>query len=154
MRGSRGRKSFRNAESPEKSYRYSKEVYIPVQSARSHKFEARDYVVAECSERDVEIYKQIFDFFDTDNDGMLTPMDLRKAMMQFGGYNPKKNFVYQMMSEYDTDESGEINFKEFVKMMTFKPCLNDTTEDIRKVFNQIDYDQKGFISPEDLKALA
>jgi hypothetical protein len=36
--------------------------------------------VAECSVRDVEVYKQVFDFLDDDHDGMLTPLDLRKAI--------------------------------------------------------------------------
>jgi Ca2+-binding EF-hand superfamily protein len=36
--------------------------------------------VAECSVRDVEVYKQVFDFLDDDHDGMLKPLDLRKAI--------------------------------------------------------------------------
>jgi hypothetical protein len=36
--------------------------------------------VAECSVRDVEVYKQVFDFLDDGHDGMLTPLDLRKAI--------------------------------------------------------------------------
>lgn len=35
--------------------------------------------MAECSLKDIEVYKQIFDFFDTDDDGMLTPMDIRRV---------------------------------------------------------------------------
>ena len=37
-------------------------------------------MVAECSLRDVEVFKQVFDYLDEDCDGMLTPMDLRKAI--------------------------------------------------------------------------
>jgi len=37
-------------------------------------------MVAECSLRDIEIYKQVFDFLDEDHDEMLTPLDLRKAI--------------------------------------------------------------------------
>jgi len=42
------------------------------------------------------------------------------------------------MADFDTDESGIIEFREFVKMMTIKPCEEDTLEDIEKVFNHID----------------
>jgi Ca2+-binding EF-hand superfamily protein len=47
------------------------------------------------------------------------------------------------MSDFDTDESGIIEFKEFVKMMTMKPCTEDTVEDIANVYYHIDYDYKG-----------
>ena len=46
-------------------------------------------------------------------------------------------------------------------MMTLKPCENDKPEDIERVqhniiqvFNQIDLEQKGFISESDILALA
>jgi hypothetical protein len=31
-----------------------------------------------------------------------------------------------MLSDFDTDESGIIEFQEFVKIMTMKPCENDS----------------------------
>ena len=37
-------------------------------------------MVPECSVRDIEIYKQVFDFLDEDHDGNLTPLDLRKCI--------------------------------------------------------------------------
>lgn len=51
-------------------------------------------------------------------------------MMQHGGYHCKRNFVYQVIANYDTDLSGEISFREFVKMMTKRPCENDQNEEI------------------------
>jgi centrin-1 len=42
------------------------------------------------------------------------------------------------MSDFDTDESGIIEFKEFVGMMTMKPCKDDTEDDIRNIFDSID----------------
>jgi Ca2+-binding EF-hand superfamily protein len=83
-------------------------------------------MVAECSVRDIEIFKQVFDFLDDDYDGMLTPMDLRKAIKDYGGYKPGRPFVYVAMSVFDADDGGEITFKEFVKLMTQKPCESDT----------------------------
>jgi len=50
--------------------------------------------------------------------------------------------------------NGEIQFSEFVKMVVKKPCEKDTDEDIRKVFNTIDWDMKGIITVNDLKLLA
>lgn len=93
-------------------------------------FDPKEYMVAECSVRDIEIFKQVFDFLDDDYDGMLTPMDLRKAIRDFGGYKPGRPFVYVAMSVFDADDGGEITFKEFVKLMTYRPCETDTEDDI------------------------
>lgn len=78
---------------------------------------------------------------------MLTPLDLRKAIREYGGYKPGRAFVYVAMSVFDADDGGEISFKEFVRVMTHKPCENDTVEDIERIFEYIDEDNKGFISP-------
>ena len=69
-------------------------------------FDARDYMVAQCSLRDIEIYKQVFDFLDEDHDGNLTPLDLRKCIRQYGGYNTGRKFVYVAMSVFDSDDGG------------------------------------------------
>lgn len=39
------------------------------------------------------------------------------------------------MADFDTDESGIIEFKEFAKMMTMRPCHDDTLDDILNVFS-------------------
>ena len=38
--------------------------------------------------------------------------------------------------------------------MTQKPCSNDTEQDIERIFQNFDEDNKGFISEEDLLAAA
>ena len=38
--------------------------------------------------------------------------------------------------------------------MTQKPCANDTEQDIERIFQNFDEDNKGFISEEDLLAAA
>jgi Ca2+-binding EF-hand superfamily protein len=50
------------------------------------------------------------------------------------------------MSVFDADDGGEITFKEFVKLMTQRPCQSDTEEDIERIFQNFDEDNKGFIS--------
>lgn len=146
----RGRGSSRDMEkghTPEKnrpSFRSRKNI----------NFDPKDYMVAECQVRDIEIYKQVFDFLDDDYDGMLTPMDLRKCIRDYGGYKPGRAFVYVAMSNFDADDGGEITFKEFVKLMTYRPYKTDTDEEIERIFQNFDEDNKGFINEEDLLAAA
>lgn len=112
-------------------------------------FDPRKFVVPGSSTRDIEIWKEVFDLFDVDGNGSLTPMNIRNAMVTLG-YNPKKQMIYQLVSDLDFNESGGVDFQEFVKMMTTKPCLKDTDDDIEKVYYQYDTDKKGYITKEDM----
>lgn len=124
-------------------------------NVESFEFHPREYVTHYCNERDVIIWKEVFDAFDTDEDGLLVPRDLLEAMSKYNGYHPKnRNFVYHILALFDKDESGSIDFREFLKMLHEKPYERDTPEDIKKVFNEIDQDFKGYLDEEDLRNLA
>ena len=148
----RGRGSYREghdkSQTPEKGGRSS------MRMKKAISFDPKEYMVAQCSVHDIEVYKQVFDYLDDDYDGMLTPMDLRKCIRDFGGYKPGRPFVYVAMSVFDTDDGGQITFNEFVKLMTRHPCDIDTEEDIRRIFENFDEDGKGYITEEDLVAAA
>ncbi len=58
------------------------------------------------------------------------------------------------MMEFDIDDGGEIDFREFVKLMTTKPYENDTEDHLMRVFEAIDEDAKGYIDETDLARLA
>lgn len=45
-------------------------------SVTSVEFNPREYVTFYANERDVMIWKEVFDAFDTDEDGLLAPRDL------------------------------------------------------------------------------
>lgn len=113
-------------------------------------FNPKDYTMAGATERDVLLYKEMFDLLDIDDNGMLTPMEVRNLMLHYG-YNPKKQVVYQMVSDLDTDESGGIDFFEFMKMMTAKLSENDSDDDIARVYYMYDTDRKGYITLDDLQ---
>ncbi len=123
----RGHGSFRMSEdrgvTPEKkmksSFRYTK---------RNINFDPTQFTTPEADEKDIQLFKQVFDYLDDDHDGMLTPLDFRKAIKDYGGYNPPRSFVYVAMSNFDADEGGEISFKQFVKLMTTHPCDQDTED--------------------------
>lgn len=58
------------------------------------------------------------------------------------------------MSIYDKDESGNIDFREFLRMLFEKPYERDSSEDLKRVFAEIDADNKGYINEQDLADLA
>lgn len=60
-----------------------------------------------------EELRDVFNFFDTDEDGMITPNDLKKALQREneGIDNDKLNLMIDyMINEVDIDEDGKINF--------------------------------------------
>jgi Ca2+-binding EF-hand superfamily protein len=75
-------------------------------------------------------------------------------MSKYKGYHPKRNRIYQTMALYDKDESGNIDFKEFLRMVFERPYERDSSEDLKRVFGEVDADSKGFISEDDLLDLA
>merc|ERR1712139_403912 len=82
------------------------------------------------------------DLFDTDGSGTIDARELKVAMRALG-FQVKKSEVRKMISDIDKDDSGTIDFEEFLQMMTAKMSEKDSNEDIIKVFNLFDQDKKG-----------
>ena len=114
------------------------------------KYDPKNFVKFGITQKKVDYYKEIFDLFDIKKTGVLTPIDLRSALEMFN-YNPRKDIIYQIISKIDKNESGGIDFRNFLRIMTdrFRPCDEDTEEDYEQVFNYFDLDKKGVIEKED-----
>jgi len=67
------------------------------------------------------------------------------------GFAVKKAEVRKMIGDIDKDESGTIDFNEFVDMMTGKMSERDGKEEIAKVFALFDHEGTGKIGFRDLK---
>ena len=99
-RGPGSQEKYGHSLTPEKGKRGS------FHAKKDINFDPKEYMVAECSLHDIEVFKQVFDFLDDDHDGMLTPMDLRKCIRDYGGCKPGRPFVYVAMSCFDADDGG------------------------------------------------
>ena len=105
------------------------------------------------SSEEVEEIREAFNLFDTDGSGTIDPKEL-KAAMQSLGFEAKNQIIYQMISDIDKDGSGEIDFDEFLDLMTARMSNTDSKEDIQKVFNLFDDDKTGYITLHNLKRVA
>lgn len=105
------------------------------------------------TEAEIEELREAFDLFDTDGSGTIEPKEL-KAAMQSLGFETKNHTVYTMISDIDKNGNGEIDFEEFLDLMTVKLGDSDSREDVQKVFNLFDDDKTGFISIQNLKRVA
>lgn len=63
------------------------------------------------------------------------------------GFEAKNQTIYQMISDLDADGSGQIDFDEFLRLMTARISDKDSREDIRKVFNLFDDEKTGKRKP-------
>eukprot|EP00474_Spongospora_subterranea_P010462 CRZ10920.1 hypothetical protein [Spongospora subterranea] len=97
----------------------------------------------------VEI-KEAFNLFDTDHSGTIDAKELQAAMRALG-FDVRKEEIRKMLSEVDSDQSGQIEFNEFVKLMTGRMSQRDSKEEIMKVFQLFDTDNTGFITFRNLK---
>jgi centrin-1 len=69
-----------------------------------------------------------------------------KAAMTSLGFEAKNQTIYQMISDLDADGSGQIDFDEFLRLMTARISEKDSREDIRKVFNLFDDEKTGYFA--------
>lgn len=59
------------------------------------------------------------------------------------GFTGKSKFIYLVLSELDEDNSGGIDFKEFLNLATSKPNEKDTMKQIEKIFKMYDWNKEG-----------
>jgi centrin-1 len=98
----------------------------------------------------LEELKEAFNLFDTDGNGTIDAKELKAAMRALG-FEVKKADVRALIASIDKDESGAIDFAEFVDMMTGRMGDRDSKEEIAKVFSLFDPEGTGKISFRDLK---
>jgi len=107
------------------------------------------------TEDEVLEIKEAFDLFDSDKSGEIDTEELKQALKNLG-IDAKNQTLQNMMSDLDKDNSGKIDFDEFIDMMTAKMSDRDTKEDLQKVFRLFlgDDDKSDRIALKHLKRVA
>ena len=70
------------------------------------------------------------------------------------GFEPKKEEIRKMIADVDKNGSGNIDFEEFLSMMTVKMGQRDSKDEMIKAFQLFDDDETGRISFKNLKRVA
>ncbi|XP_078182254.1 calmodulin-6-like [Carex rostrata] len=95
-------------------------------------------------------FKDAFSLFDKDADGTITTKELGTVMRNLG-QNPTEAELQEMINEVDADNSGTIDFKEFLGLMAHKLRDKESEQELREAFRVFDKDQNGFISAAELR---
>merc|ERR1712054_302856 len=113
------------------------------------RFRAEDFARPGLSEDEIDEIKEAFDLFDNDGSGAISVNELTSAMGSLG-FDVKHAVVYNMVADLDADGSGEIEFGEFLDVMTAKLDERNSREEIDRVFNLFDKDRNGTLEADDL----
>jgi len=108
-------------------------------------FVADDFVTMTLPREEVVEIRQAFEIFDSDGSGIMDPAELKQAFIDLG-FTGQNKFVYQILAELDEDQSGGIDFAEFLRLATAKIGEKDTRVEINKVFNAFDPNRSVLIS--------
>nr|AAZ14830.1 AmphiCaBP-like protein [Branchiostoma belcheri tsingtauense] len=100
---------------------------------------------------ELQKYKQVFDEFDTSGDNKISKDELKAAMSKLG-YNPTEQLMEMAMEELDKDNSGFLNFPEFMEFCQMQPPP-DAGDAMRKAFQDLDTDGSGYIGKDELREI-
>ncbi len=94
--------------------------------------------------------KQLFDLMDFDGSGSITVMELGEIMRKLG-VKPSEAELQEMIAEVSQDDSGVIEFPEFLKLFSSKMKDPDIEDDLIEAFKVFDDHNKGLLPTKKLK---
>lgn len=101
-------------------------------------------------EEQVEELRKVFNSIDTDGNGTISASELSFALRQAGiVLNPED--LNDLMSELDLDNDGKVDFAEFLNLASKSIKDIDTEEELREIFMIFDRENKGVISPAQIR---
>ncbi|KAI0122049.1 EF-hand [Daldinia grandis] len=106
------------------------------------------------SPEEIQVFKELFDSYDTDKGGNISVEEFAKVMSQSPGKQPTADEVQKMIKEVDLDGDGTINFNEFITMMTgqtYPPV--DEEIDYAKAWKEFEPSLNGSITQSQFRQL-
>ena len=97
----------------------------------------------------IEEYKEAFDVFDRDGDGVIETKDLGFVLKALG-IRLTKAELNEMIEEVDEDGNGTIDFQEFLSMISRKLKETNLLMDIMNAFKVFDRDGEGYVRTAEL----
>ena len=96
--------------------------------------------------------KYYFDLLDKDSAGHLTVKEIGTVMKSIG-LSMSEEELKMYFSELNSSSVNEIDFPNFVSLMTRKMRDIETEEELKRVFKEFDKSGKGYVTTEDLKSM-
>ena len=94
-------------------------------------------------------FRDIFRFFDINNDGKISALELGSLFRNMG-HDFTEIEIKDMINEVDLDGNGTIDFDEFLNLMVRKMKETDEEQEIIEAFKQINQSGTGLIDYKEL----
>ena len=108
-------------------------------------------VVTKMSKEELAEFREIFDLVDKDKGGSISRDELGELMDTLG-IRASKEEIDLMINEIDEDNNGEIDFEEFVAVMSRKVNANYTSEEVKSAFKAFEMDgSSGYVTIDSLR---
>eukprot|EP00090_Calanus_glacialis_P009105 TRINITY_DN17453_c0_g1_i1.p1 TRINITY_DN17453_c0_g1~~TRINITY_DN17453_c0_g1_i1.p1 ORF type:complete len:193 (-),score=72.28 TRINITY_DN17453_c0_g1_i1:157-735(-) len=106
-------------------------------------------------EEDFNAFKRAFEIFDADGSGKMNFTEVDKLIMELSsGQDPTDEEVVELMKQLDQDESGMVEFEEFVRVMAKRAeetKILQKEREFREAFRMFDRDGSGKVSSTELR---
>ena len=102
------------------------------------------------TEEQIAEFKEAFALFDKDNNGSISSSELATVMRSLG-LSPSEAEVNDLMNEIDVDGNHQIEFSEFLALMSRQLKSNDSEQELLEAFKVFDKNGDGLISAAELK---
>ena len=112
-----------------------KQVYIPKNddfAVEEDLAAMKEHFKEEVGEEQRAIIKNVFNLFDVQHDGAISTKELGQCLAALGVKNLSRDYLRGLMKKYDEDESGELDFEEFITLM--KEAFRDELTQIELLF--------------------
>eukprot|EP01130_Rhizamoeba_saxonica_P006899 TRINITY_DN2767_c0_g1_i1.p1 TRINITY_DN2767_c0_g1~~TRINITY_DN2767_c0_g1_i1.p1 ORF type:complete len:149 (+),score=47.59 TRINITY_DN2767_c0_g1_i1:74-520(+) len=96
----------------------------------------------------IQEFKDSFDLFDKDKDGVISISELETVLRALGQSPTQEEFA-QLVAQIDKDGDGRIQFEEFLDLMEMK--MNMTRDEDAECFGMFDKDKDGYIESAELR---
>uniref|UniRef100_A0A7S3QZ31 EF-hand domain-containing protein n=1 Tax=Dunaliella tertiolecta TaxID=3047 RepID=A0A7S3QZ31_DUNTE len=106
----------------------------------------------ELSDAEVKEFREIFDFMDRDKGGTLGIQEI-KQLTDMLGMRISPDELDNIMKQIDADNSGQVDFDEFLQVMARPQQLPYTRKDVLRAFAMFakNGEPEGYINPEKLE---
>jgi calmodulin len=105
-----------------------------------------------CTDEERVAYRVVFEKYDADGSGAVDKKELQAVFAECG-QSLTDDECGELMTEFDTDGNGELEFKEFLAMMS-KLVAGPTNADLLdEMFSLFDKNKDGFIDAEEIKSM-
>lgn len=99
----------------------------------------------------VHEYKEAFNMYDKDHDGILSVQKLG-AVLRALGHNPTEIEIQEMIDEIDSEGTGFIDFESFLDVVMSRDLDEEDHEvALREAFKMFDRDGNGYIDADELR---